>query len=440
MNRRTDQARDRSVRPTDLHDLRLLLVAPTIDSSDVGESWVAYQWAAHLSERFDTTVLTYRKRGRPSAVAQLPHARVVEWMEPRGLGRAERLNSLAKPAYVPFHWHARRWIRDALARGERFDVAHQPLPVAMRYPSPLAGFDIPFILGPVGGSLGSPSGFEDGDTAPWYVGLRRIDPWRLRHDWLLRRTYTDASIVLGIAPYVADALSDVPVRDLRMMPETALDVLPEWRPVRHGPTIHLLFVGRLVRTKGAREAIRAMALLREHDVVLDVVGDGFDRGECERLAAELDLKGRVRFHGARTRAEVEQFYRAADVFVFPSFREPGGNVVFEAMGHHLPVVTCDRGGPGAAVDDTCGIRVPVHSPDQLVRDLAEALTSLILDPALRTSMGTSARSRVERVGLWTGKVDAICDLYVSICREPDGPGRPTTLQPQRPTGVRSSSQ
>ncbi|MET0931948.1 MAG: glycosyltransferase, partial [Aeromicrobium sp.] len=351
-------------------------MAPTIDGTDVGEAWVGFQWAKHLSERFDTTVLTYRKRDRPSAIPQLPHARVVEWVEPRGLGRIERINSLAKPAYVPFHVRARRWIRDAHRRGEHFDVAHQPLPVAMRYPSPLAGMGIPYVLGPVGGSLQSPPGFEDGDTAPWYVDLRRIDPWRLRHDRMLRRTYADAAVVLGIAPYVRDALAAVPVRDLRFLPETALDRLPTWHPTAHGSTVHLLFVGRVVRTKGAREAIRAMAALGHHDAVLDIVGDGFDRPACEALVSELDLGDRVRFHGSRTRAEVEEFYRAADVFVFPSFREPGGNVIFEAMGHHLPIVTCDRGGPGAAVDDTCGIRVRVETPEQLVRDLGRSLELL----------------------------------------------------------------
>ena len=55
---------------------------------------------------------------------------------------------------------------------------------------------------------------------------------------------------------------------------------------------------------------------------------------------------------------IDDFYRAADVFVFPSYREPGGNVVFEAMSFGLPLVVGDRGGPGSAVDERSGIRVP----------------------------------------------------------------------------------
>ena len=80
---------------------------------------------------------------------------------------------------------------------------------------------------------------------------------------------------------------------------------------------------------------------------------------------------------------VEEFYRSADMFVFPSYREPGGNVIFEAMGHGLPLVVSDRGGPGAAVDETCGIRVHPASPDQYAQDLAYGVARLVRAPALR---------------------------------------------------------
>ncbi|MBI4899190.1 MAG: glycosyltransferase family 1 protein, partial [Actinobacteria bacterium] len=54
--------------------MRILLVAPTVNAGDVGEAWVAYQWADLLSQRFDVTLLTYRKRGAPSITEQVPRA------------------------------------------------------------------------------------------------------------------------------------------------------------------------------------------------------------------------------------------------------------------------------------------------------------------------------------------------------------------------------
>jgi len=203
--------------------LKLLVVAPTCDGDDVGEAWVAFQWVRRLAERHDVTLLTYHKRGRRPASEQLPHCRVIEWTEPRLFGRAERFNSLLKPGYLPFYVRARRWIRRSIRSGERFDIAHQISPVAMRYPSPLADFDIPYVMGPVGGSLPTPAAFVDEDTSPWYVGLRRFDAWRLRRDRLLRRTYENAACVLGIAPYVGDLLGQVRLRRFEIVSETAIE-------------------------------------------------------------------------------------------------------------------------------------------------------------------------------------------------------------------------
>src|SRR4029079_7746670 len=90
-------------------NMKVLLVAPTCDGDDVGESWVAFQWAKHLSERSELTLLTTFKRGHRTPSMQRADVEVVEWEEPPGVGRLERLNSLMQPGYLPFYSRARRW-------------------------------------------------------------------------------------------------------------------------------------------------------------------------------------------------------------------------------------------------------------------------------------------------------------------------------------------
>lgn len=392
------------------------MVAPGCDNEDVGESWVAHQWVRRVSERHQVTLLTYYKRGRTPPSQQLPNTRVIEWPEPRLLGRAERLNSMLKPGYLPFYRSARRWLKQALAEGEHFDLSHQPVPVAMRYPSPAAGLGLPFVIGPVGGSLSEPPGFSGvEDTAAWYVGLRRLDGFRVRHDRLLRRTYENADCVLGIAPYVEEFLGDLTIRRFETMSETGIEALPEPvdRSRRTGP-VRLLFVGRLIRTKGARDAIQALGLIRDLPVVLDIVGDGFDRSACEALAAELGVTDRVTFHGWIDHHHIGDFYRQADIFVFPSYREPGGNVAFEAMSWGLPLIVSDRGGPGAVVDDTCGLRLTPVNPDQFAADIAAAIATLTRDRELRTALGAGSRLRVAQIALWESKIDNLERIYQDV--------------------------
>jgi glycosyltransferase involved in cell wall biosynthesis len=399
---------------------KLLMVAPACDGQDVGESWLAFQWASLLSTRYDLTLLTTYKRGHTPASEQLPRARVVEWSEPPLVGRLERLNSLLQPAYVPFYIRARRWIRRRLAEGELFDVAHQVVPVAMRYPSPAAGLGIPMIIGPVGGSLESPAAFlpEEG-TTPWYQRLRKLDGFRLRHDPLLRRSFESAHCVLGIADYVSELLGDLSIRRFETMSDVALHEVHKVidRSNRTGP-VRLLHVGRIIRTKGLLDVIRAMGSLHDLSLTLDVLGDGPERPTCEAAVRELGLASRVTFHGSVARSVVDGFYERADIFVFPSYREPGGSVVLEAMAFGLPLVVCDRGGPGANVDDSCAFRLPAVSPKQLAADCAAAVRTLVEDSALRLRMGGAAREHAASAHLWARRLDQMLRLYEQLEAHP----------------------
>jgi hypothetical protein len=407
--------------------MKVLMIAPACDGEDIGEAWVAFQWAQMLSEEHDLTLLTTFKRGHTPSAQQLPGVRVIEWEEPPGVGRFERLNSLMQPGYLPFYVRARRWIRRRQAAGEQFDVAHQPVPVAMRYPSPAAGLGIPLLIGPVGGSLDSPPAFtEEEGATPWWQRLRALDAWRIRRDPLLRRTYESAACVIGVAPYVQDFLSGLRLRQFEIMSETAVHSVPAPvdRSRRDGP-VRLLFVGRIVRTKGLRDVITALGLTRDLNVTLDVVGDGNDRAACEALVAELGLSARVAFHGKVPRDDVDGFYERADVFVFPSYREPGGNVSLEAMAYGLPLIVCRRGGPGANVDDSCAFRLDADSPAQLAADVAAAIRTLVEDPDLRQRMGDAARERAARTHLWAHRLERVNRLYEEIAAPAVGstPGR-----------------
>ena len=397
---------------------RVVIVAPAADGNDISEAFNAFQWVDLLSQHHDVTVLCTYKEGHAPLSAQLPHVRVIEWQEPPLLGRFERFNSLLQPGYFFFAARARRWLRRHLAGGESFDVAIQVVPVAMRYPSPAAGLGIPFIIGPVGGSLSSPVAFiaEEGGT-PWYQRLRALDKLRLRIDPWLRRTYRDADCVLGIAPYAAEALSELAVRRFEVMSEVALRDLPPLS--RHEPgadVVRVLHVGRTIRTKGLRDLIRALAQMRDLPVRLDVLGDGNDRAACEGLIAELALGDRVTFHGHVDRDRVDDFYRRADIFAFPSYREPGGGVIMEAMAHGLPLVVCAGGGPAAFVDEDCAVTLDAVSPDQLASDCADALRRLVEDEELRRRMGASARGRAAERHLWTHRIAQMERLWDELIR------------------------
>jgi glycosyltransferase involved in cell wall biosynthesis len=397
--------------------LNVILATPYADLTDVGESFVAAKWAEALSPLVNLTVLSLARPDRLPLAQQLPLANVVTWPEPQIFRRHERLNAMLKPGYPVFDRHLRKWLSDQLNTGQRYDIAHLLRPFAPRYASSLRHFDVPYIVGPLGGGLTTPKDFLP-ETArePWFVKLRQLDRARLRYDPWLRATYRRAEIVLGVAPYMRDILRDVPISRFHTTMELGIDGLPP--KVRRTPMaghLRLLYVGRMVRTKGLLDVVRALSLLDDlPNITLTAVGVGPDLDAIKAEAVNLGVADRVIFTGQIPRHDVEDLYCSHDVFVFPSIREAAGSVLYEAMRWGLPVVTAARGGPDSIVDDTSGFRLLVTTPTAMAADIAAAVRQLNSDPERRLSMGAGARAKVERQGLWPTKAAEMVSLYESI--------------------------
>lgn len=182
----------------------------------------------------------------------------------------------------------------------------------------------------------------------------------------------------------------------------------EWpRPLR------LLFVGRLVPTKGADVALSALALFRErhpeYDARLCLVGDGPQKPVLERLVAELGLEAVVEGPSLLPYGQMPDAMVRADVLLMPSqigldkWQEAFGRVAIEAMACGIPVVGCPSGGladtigPGGAVAtgfDASGLCEALHSA--LVQATPEAWQRVTTARAAAQSLG---RMEADYLGL-----------------------------------------
>lgn len=394
--------------------MKVLLTALNLDGNDVGEVSAGFQLVYELAKQVDLTVLALQRSGVEPLQDQLPHAEVHTWPEPEVLRQQERLNSMAKLAWPIFTRHLQRWLRTAQSRGRHFDIAHQFLPRGPRYASPLRYYNIPYVIGPVGGALPTPHSFRNEvGTEKWFARLRAFDQFRFRRDPWLRASYGNANLVLGVAPYMQKVLADLPIQRFDTLMGIGIRDLAEVPPRDMvAGRLALLHVGRVVRTKGLRDVIRSLSCLSDlPQITLTSIGDGDDLAACQAEVEQLGLKGRVSFLGKLPRSEVEEWYAKSDALAFPSFRESMGGVLYEAQRWGLPIIAARAGGPDWIVDESCGLKVDISDPETLARDLATEIRKLADNPELRIALGSAGRARVEREGLWSKKAEKLVKFY-----------------------------
>ena len=159
-----------------------------------------------------------------------------------------------------------------------------------------------------------------------------------------------------------------------------------------GKPARLIFVSRLIPTKGLLETVRAVAILRDEgfDVVLEVLGDGETRPIAEELAKSLKIDEFVNFHGHVGEETVQEFYRAGDLLVFPTFHIEGfPMVIFNALQFGLPVVTTRiRAAADYLKDGENALFCAAKNP----RSVAEKIAEIIDNKDLREKMRKNNRA------------------------------------------------
>lgn len=150
----------------------------------------------------------------------------------------------------------------------------------------------------------------------------------------------------------------------------------------------ILNVASLSPKKNQDMLIQAFAsLVAKHpDWQLVIVGGGKQEHTLKALVRRLDISDKVKFEGIQE--NVDEYYRKASIFAFPSLYEGLSNALLEAMSSGLPSVVLEECNSNHFLISDSNSGVSCQSEP---KDLAKGLEQLILDPALRLEKGHNAR-------------------------------------------------
>ncbi|WP_418277094.1 glycogen synthase [Isoptericola jiangsuensis] len=288
--------------------------------------------------------------------------------------------------------------------------------------------------------------------------LEPLRPWKAEQlgggyavsSWAERTAYLGASAVIGVSAGMrADILRCYPELDPARVHvvHNGIDLDGWVRPddddvarvaAARGIDVDrpaVVFVGRITRQKGLPHFLRAAALLPpEVQVVLcagapdtpEIMAEVRELVDALRVARGGGPQaGVVWIEEMLPRPELCAVLAASTVFVCPSVYEPLGIVNLEAMAVGLPVVASATGGIPEVVDDgVTGRLVPIDQaddgtgtpldPERYERDLAEALTAVVGDPARAADMGAAGRRRAAEHFSWSAIAERTMDVYRAV--------------------------
>jgi glycogen synthase len=279
--------------------------------------------------------------------------------------------------------------------------------------------------------------------------LEPLRPWKREQlgrgadlsSWIERTALEAADAIVAVS---GEMRSDI-LRHFTVAPQR-VHVIPngidtdEYRPVpsrgrldRQGidpGSGYVLFVGRISRQKGILHLINAIPHL---DPGVQVVLCAASPDSADIATEVAEAVGRVQATRGRVvwikemvdRQTAIELYSHAAVFCCPSIYEPFGIINLEAMACETPVVASAVGGiREVVVHGETGFLVPLDQqpeapfepvhPDRFSRDLAHAITLLLVDAGLRKAMGAKGRRRAEALFSWRAVARQVLGLYESL--------------------------
>ncbi len=395
--------------------LRILLLAPDCNPDGVSMPYVTYSHAAALAQLHDVALVVGSPSEDPVRRAKAPF-RAIEVVRMPLLERifawslrrifkynydTQVLTAFSYPFSLAFEWHAWRQLRRRI------------------------------VIGPLNGGLPWPPGFSQLENQKeWVANLRNL----YRYLPFARATYRHAAAIIAASSQTYSEFAEYSDK-LFFVPEPGIArslCSGDSRSPGPGVKLELIFVGGLVPRKACDLALRAAAPLLRSDLArFTVVGNGPERNRLEQLTRSLGIEKAVLFCGWLSHAEVLKHLRSADVFVFPSLRDNGAGVVFEALGTGAVPVVADFGGPGDIVHPEVGYKVALTTENDIVAQMEKILTELAHDRDRLERLRRQGMAYVRECLTWDAKAQAVTRvLHWVVRRGPKPDLLPPKLHPQ----------
>lgn len=300
---------------------------------------------------------------------------------------------------------------------QNFDIAHQLTPISFIRPGYLWKTNLPFFWGPIGGMYKVPLVFAltGGVKSLLFEMVRSINIELRTLTCSFRRIVKKSKKIWAITPEELRIINHIDPNKSVQMTESAApsEIVGFVRQYDGNRPLIITWSGTHEPRKALPLLLNALSLLSDNDkkqVLLNVLGEGSETQRWKAIASNL-LLDNIKWHGRLPYFDALHVMKNSDIFVHTSFREATSHVILEALAWGIPIVCHDACGMAIAVDDTCGIKVPLIDPQYSINGFCEGIKKLLYNPALITTLSEGALRRSTELS-WDAKVKTIAEAYL----------------------------
>ncbi len=302
---------------------------------------------------------------------------------------------------------------------EKFDIVHQLTQITFREPGLTWKLNVPFFWGPTGGTKSFPKEFNNLLSVKSRIQERiRIfsNFCQVNFSQRVSKANKMASVIYTYSDADAAYLNKKATGKVKLMLDAGTINHPEVIdiPGNKSSVIKAIWCGQLIERKAAVLLLKAVALskITREEITFQIIGSGPQESELKDLCKFLGLNN-IEWIRNVDRAAVFKMMKEADFFVHTSLREGTPHVIPEALSVGLPVICHDAFGMGIAINDSCGIKVPLKSPEVSINGFHGAMVKLVTDKKLLGELKTGALKRSIEI-TWDKMAETIANDYSAV--------------------------
>jgi glycosyltransferase involved in cell wall biosynthesis len=238
----------------------------------------------------------------------------------------------------------------------------------------------------------------------------------MNFSWNVIRARKKASVIYAFSNEDMAYLSRNTKADIRLMLDvgTYPDQFTPKDKHPKGSVVKAIWCGQLAYRKAPVILLKALAksITTREDLQIQIIGEGPLEQELIVIANELGLKN-IEWIKNVAHKEVFSLMCKADFLIHTSLREATSSVIPEALSVGLPVICHDVNGMSVAVNESCGIKVPMISPEESIDRFHDAMIRLIQDRELLNRLQLGAINRAKELS-WERNAEIIANDYLRI--------------------------